>query len=149
MSALGIALLGCGFATRLHSRTLRRFADVQRFYASRDAARADEYARRYDGAGSFHSYEAALADPRVQIALIATPPASHLALTRAALDAGKHVIVEKPPYRPPPSSMRWRLSPTRPADGFSWPRTTSTSRCSARSGATSPRAQSATSGSSP
>ena len=39
--ALGVvALLGCGFATRLHSRTLRKFPDVERLYASRDAERA-------------------------------------------------------------------------------------------------------------
>jgi UDP-N-acetylglucosamine 3-dehydrogenase len=95
---IGIALLGCGFATRLHSRTLRRFPDVERFYASRDAARAEEFSRRFRGAGSFGSYGAAIADPRVNVVLVATPPASHLELTLAALAAGKHVIVEKPPF---------------------------------------------------
>lgn len=95
---IGIAFLGCGFATRLHSRTLRRVTgEIRRFYASRDAARAEEYRRRFAGEGAFGSYEAALADPRVQVALVATPPASHLALTLAALSAGKHVILEKPP----------------------------------------------------
>ena len=94
----GLALLGCGFATRLHSRTLRRFGDVERFYASRDPDRAREYSRRYGGVGDFGSYESAIRDPRVHVVLIATPPATHLDLTRAALQAGKHVIVEKPPY---------------------------------------------------
>jgi UDP-N-acetylglucosamine 3-dehydrogenase len=95
---LDIALLGCGFATRLHSRTLKRFPGVRRHYASRDAARAAEYDRRYRGAGSFGSYSAALADPAVDVVLVATPPASHLQLTLQALRAGKHVIVEKPPF---------------------------------------------------
>ncbi|HEX6070973.1 MAG TPA: Gfo/Idh/MocA family oxidoreductase [Longimicrobiaceae bacterium] len=95
---IGIAFLGCGFATRLHSRTLKRVGDdVRRFYASRELSRAEDYRRRYGGEGSFGSYEAALADPRVQVALVATPPASHLELTLAALSAGKHVILEKPP----------------------------------------------------
>lgn len=98
MSRLGIALLGCGFASRLHSRTLGRFAEVDRFYASRDESRAAEYSRRFAGAGYFGSYDAAMADPRVDVVLVATPPASHLDLTRAALAAGKHVIVEKPPF---------------------------------------------------
>lgn len=98
MSSLRIALLGCGFAARLHSRTLRRFRDVECSYASRDATRAAEFARRYGGVASHGSYEEAIEDPRTDLVLIATPPFSHLSLTRAALAAGKHVIVEKPPY---------------------------------------------------
>src|SRR5699024_3392747 len=90
--------LGCGFATQLHSRTLKRVEGVERIYASRDAARAQEFSRRYGGVGHHGSYEAAIADPSVDVVLIATPPATHLPLTRDALAAGKHVIVEKPPY---------------------------------------------------
>jgi UDP-N-acetylglucosamine 3-dehydrogenase len=93
-----LAFLGCGFATRLHSRTLRRFGDVERYYASRDAEKAASFRRRFRGAGEFASYEAAIEDPRIDVVLIATPPSSHLELTEAALRAGKHVIVEKPPF---------------------------------------------------
>jgi UDP-N-acetylglucosamine 3-dehydrogenase len=95
---LRVALLGCGFATRLHSRTLSRFAEVQRFYASRDPARAEACNRRYRGSGAFGSYEAALASPEIDVVLVATPPASHLEWTLRALERGKHVIVEKPPF---------------------------------------------------
>ena len=98
MKRIGLAFLGCGFATRLHSRTLRRFPFVERYYASRDATRAAEYSTRYGGLGDFGSYEAAIASPDIDVVLIATPPASHLELTRKALAAGKHVIVEKPPF---------------------------------------------------
>jgi predicted dehydrogenase len=95
---VGVAFLGCGLATRLHSGTLGRFGPrVRRFYASRDLARAQEYNRRFRGSGAFGSYDAALADPGVQVALVATPPSSHLELTLAALAARKHVILEKPP----------------------------------------------------
>ena len=95
---LGLAFLGCGWATRLHSRTLRGSVAVRRFYASRDPARAAEFATRFGGAGSFGSYDAALASPDVDVVLIATPPASHLDLTLRAVAAGKDVIVEKPPF---------------------------------------------------
>jgi predicted dehydrogenase len=71
---------------------------IERFYASRDSRRAAEYKGRYNGGGSFGSYEEAIADPRVDIVLIATPPSTHRPLTEIALAAGKHVIVEKPPY---------------------------------------------------
>jgi UDP-N-acetylglucosamine 3-dehydrogenase len=98
MSTLRIAFLGCGFATRLHSRTLRGFRDVERFYASRNLEKADEYRARFRGAGSFAPYQAAIEDPRVDVVLIGTPPSSHLELATRALRAGKHVIVEKPPF---------------------------------------------------
>jgi UDP-N-acetylglucosamine 3-dehydrogenase len=99
VAPLRVALLGCGFATRLHSRTLSRFGrEVLRFYASRDAARAVECNRRYRGSGAFGSYEAALASRQIDVVLVATPPASHLELTLKALEQGKHVIVEKPPF---------------------------------------------------
>ena len=94
---IGIGFLGCGFATSLHSRTLRRFAGVERYYASREQRRAEQFARRFGGSDAFGSYGSALQDSRIQVVLVATPPASHLELTLAALDAGKHVILEKPP----------------------------------------------------
>ncbi|MFQ5680064.1 MAG: Gfo/Idh/MocA family protein, partial [Gemmatimonadota bacterium] len=50
------------------------------------------------GVAAFGSYEEALADPAVRVALILTPPASHLELAALALEAGKEVIVEKPPF---------------------------------------------------
>ena len=96
---VNLAFLGCGGIARTHSRTLRRFgATVQRFYASRDPARAAALAHRFAGAGSFGSYAAALVDERVGTVLVATPPDSHLELTLAALEHGKNVIVEKPAF---------------------------------------------------
>jgi UDP-N-acetylglucosamine 3-dehydrogenase len=96
---LRLAFLGCGFITRVHTRHLRSFGhDVVRSYASRDRARADEYCRQYGGASAFSSYEAAIADPTVDAVVIAVPPRFHLDLTLRALDAGKHVLVEKPAY---------------------------------------------------
>src|SRR5579863_5047756 len=38
----------------------------------------------------------AIADPRAEAVVIATPTQTHFALTKAALEAGKHVLVEKP-----------------------------------------------------
>jgi predicted dehydrogenase len=96
---LNLVFLGCGGITAAHSRTLARLrAPVRRFYASRDGERAAAFERRWRGAGSYGSYEAALADGRIDVALVATPPASHLDLTLRALRAGKHVIVEKPAF---------------------------------------------------
>ena len=96
---VGIAFLGCGAVTRAHTRTLRAIdADVRLFYASREASRAVELNARSQGSGAFPSYASALEDPRVDTVLVATPPAHHLDWTLRALEAGKHVIVEKPPF---------------------------------------------------
>lgn len=96
---LNLVFLGCGFATRLHSKTLSGFKHVfQRFYASRDRDKAEVYNRRFKGSGCFDSYGAAIADDRIEVVLVATPPAFHLDFTLEALRAGKHVIVEKPAF---------------------------------------------------
>lgn len=96
---VSLAFLGCGAATRTHSGVLSRFGgQVRRYYASRDRKLADEFNRKYKGAGAFGSYAEAMADDRVQAVVVATPPDSHLELTLAALGAGKHVVVEKPAF---------------------------------------------------
>src|SRR5687767_13733548 len=96
---VSLAFLGCGAATRTHSGVLSRLGDrVRRYYASRDPGLAGEYNRKYKGAGTFGSYAEAMADQRVQAMVVATPPDSHLELTLATLEAGKHVVVEKPAF---------------------------------------------------
>src|SRR5262245_45658919 len=96
---LRIAFLGCGFITRVHSRHLRSLAhDVACAYASRARAKADDFAREFGAAASYGSYEEAIADPGIDAVVVAVPPAFHLDLTLRALEAGKHVLVEKPAF---------------------------------------------------
>ena len=99
MQQLRIAFLGCGFITTVHSRNLRALgASVIASYASRDPAKAAEYCRTHKGAGSFGEYEKAIVDPGIDAVVIAVPPKFHLDLTLKALEAGKHVLVEKPAF---------------------------------------------------
>jgi predicted dehydrogenase len=96
---LRIAFLGCGFITRVHSRMLRSLAgDLVCSYASRDKGKAEAFCRDHGGAASYGDYTAAIEDPRVDAVVIAVPPRFHLDLTVQALEAGKHVLVEKPAY---------------------------------------------------
>ncbi len=62
-----------------------------------DAARQAEYASHYPQATITDSFATALEDDTVQAVTIATPVPSHYALAKQALEAGKHVFVEKPP----------------------------------------------------
>lgn len=95
---VGVLFLGCGWAARIHTRRLRRMAGVDLYFASRELARAEDFRARYGGRAAFGSYEEGLAHSGVTVALVATPTVTHRTLTLLALDAGRHVIVEKPAF---------------------------------------------------
>lgn len=63
--------------------------------ADTDAGRADSLAQRF-GASAYHSLEAMLADPSVEIVALNTPPFLHGSQGLAAIEAGKHLFCEKP-----------------------------------------------------
>lgn len=90
------ALVGCGDIARRYART---FADEPRveLVGATDVlpGRADEFAAEFGGR-SFPSLEALLDDPEVEAVVNLTVPQAHAPVTRAALDAGKHVHSEKP-----------------------------------------------------
>jgi predicted dehydrogenase len=90
-----LVILGCGWIARRHAEAARRLG-VPLVFASRDVERARVYARRFGGVAAFGSYEDAVRDPRVAGAIVCTPHDRHLADARLALDAGHHVLIEKP-----------------------------------------------------
>jgi predicted dehydrogenase len=61
-----------------------------------DEGRAEDFRRRHPGIWIEPDLDAALADPRIEAVAVATPPHTHYGLVRRALEAGKHVLVEKP-----------------------------------------------------
>ena len=67
-------------------------------YASRDREKADAACRTFGGDRVYPSYTAAIADPAVDAVVIAVPPRFHFDLAMQALEAGKHVLVEKPAF---------------------------------------------------
>jgi predicted dehydrogenase len=58
--------------------------------------RAEKFLSRYPGMRTTDSFDEVLADPTVDAVAIATPPRTHYPLVKQALEAGKHVLVEKP-----------------------------------------------------
>ena len=63
---------------------------------SRNAETASAFAEKFNVPNVHASYEDLVADPEVDVIYIATPHPFHAAQALLALDAGKHVLVEKP-----------------------------------------------------
>ena len=69
--------------------------------ASRDQARADAYAKEWRIPRAYGSYDALLADPAIEAVYISLPNTLHCEWSIRAVEAGKHVLCEKPMSRRP------------------------------------------------
>ena len=77
-------------------RVVGELADLA-WICDTDEARRTEFAERYPGARVTGSFDDLVADDTVEAVVIATPVPTHYGLAKQALEAGKHVFVEKPP----------------------------------------------------
>lgn len=98
MKPINIAIMGAGAIAAHMADAVRRCPEIVCPYAvaSRDLGRADSLAGKFGFQHSFGSYEALLADQNVDAVYIAVPHALHSQLALMCLEAGKHVLVEKP-----------------------------------------------------
>ena len=93
---LGVAFIGGGFMADVHSRAARAAGARIVGVTSSSAAGSRAAAERIGAEGAFDDVDALLADPAVTVVHVVTPNASHHSLTVRVLDAGKHVVTEKP-----------------------------------------------------
>ncbi len=94
---IGTALVGYGYWGPNLARNIAE-CDGLRLEAlvELDRKQAATFRGRHPGARTVNTLDAVLADPSVEAVVIATPPSTHHALAKRALEAGKHVLVEKP-----------------------------------------------------
>jgi predicted dehydrogenase len=96
--AIRLALVGAGNIARwAHLPVINKMDDLTlRAVYSASGARGKSYARRFGADYCCSDYQEILGDPDIDAVLIVTRNAQHAAQAAAALDAGKHVFVEKP-----------------------------------------------------
>ncbi|MEM8748866.1 MAG: Gfo/Idh/MocA family oxidoreductase [Pseudomonadota bacterium] len=95
---LRVGVLGCGpIAQAGHFESVTKGVNTELF-AICDVAEdlLNRFAITHDAKRSYTDYDAMLADPEVEAVIIATADAFHVPATLAALEAGKHVLCEKP-----------------------------------------------------
>lgn len=91
-----VAIVGYGFAGRSFHSYLVRQCEGMNLYAvaTRDAERRRR-AEAECGVRTYETLDAVLADPKVDLVVLATPHNTHADLTIRALEAGKHVVTDK------------------------------------------------------
>jgi len=97
MKRIGVAMIGLGAGSRPHLQSLRDLSDraALRYALCRHPDRADTSFLPPDVAVT-SDLDAALSDPDVDMAIVATPPATHLPIAIECLQRGKHILLEKP-----------------------------------------------------
>ena len=98
MAKIRVGLAGCGFVAELHAYAYRRVygLDVE---VKAVAARGDhvvDFARRHQIPKTYRSFRDLIADGELDVIDICTPPNLHASMIVDAMQAGKHVICEKP-----------------------------------------------------
>lgn len=94
---IGVVVVGTGMIANLHLAALRasRRAEVVRL-VDVNPARAAAASLANGGAPWTTDLQEAIGDPGCQAVVVCTPNSTHASIARACLDAGRHVLMEKP-----------------------------------------------------
>ncbi len=98
MAGIRVGLVGCGFVSDLHMYAFRRVygVDVEVVAVAARGEHVVEFARRHQIARVYRSFAELIEDPELDVIDICTPPNLHAEMIVASMQAGKHVICEKP-----------------------------------------------------
>jgi predicted dehydrogenase len=97
MSVVGLGIVGLGYwgpnlARNAHELDCAELVGI----CDANPERLESVGRRFSGVSRYDSLSELLGDERLDAVVIATPVTSHYPIARAALEAGKHVLIEKP-----------------------------------------------------
>jgi predicted dehydrogenase len=96
LSEIGAAVIGSGFIGTVHIQALRHLGVPVHGLLGSNPERGAESARRIGGLGAYGSLEELLDDKRVEIVHVTSPNDLHFPQVKAILEAGRHVVCEKP-----------------------------------------------------
>lgn len=89
-------IIGTGMIANFHAKAINAMEDATLHSVYNHHPRKAEVFAAANDCTSFATLEAFLADPELDIVTVATPSGTHMQLTLAALNAGKHTLCEKP-----------------------------------------------------
>ncbi|HYH65148.1 MAG TPA: Gfo/Idh/MocA family oxidoreductase [Urbifossiella sp.] len=96
MRPRGVAVAGTGFIGPVHVEAVRRLGHRVVGVLGSTPAKGRAAADALGVPAAYESLAALLADPAVEVVHLATPNGAHFAQAKAVLEAGRHVVVEKP-----------------------------------------------------
>ena len=98
MKKIKVGLAGCGFVSELHMVAYRRVygVDVEVRAVAARGNHVNDFARKHGIPNAYRSFAELVADRELDVIDICTPPNLHAAMIVEAMQAGKHVICEKP-----------------------------------------------------
>lgn len=98
MAKVSVGLVGCGFVAELHMYAYKRVYGVDAEVVA-VTARGDhvlDFAKKHQIDKTYRDFRALIADRTIDVIDICTPPMLHAPMIVEAVQAGKHVICEKP-----------------------------------------------------
>ncbi|MDZ4816632.1 MAG: Gfo/Idh/MocA family oxidoreductase [Verrucomicrobiota bacterium] len=99
MKPLGLAIIGAGASQMMYGPAFTRLKEARPVaWVDPDKTRAESAASKFGGTAYAH-FEEALAQKDVDAVVLVSPPWLHLPQAKAAFEAGKHVLCEKPMAR--------------------------------------------------
>jgi predicted dehydrogenase len=97
MNTIKVGMLGTGFMGKVHTEALRRLGNVEvAAVAGSSQAIAEKFAASYYVPKASGDWRSVVGDPEIDAVHVCTPNVLHYPMVQAAIDAGKHVLCEKP-----------------------------------------------------
>jgi predicted dehydrogenase len=97
MRSVKVAVFGTGFMGKVHTEALRRLGNVEVVgVAGSSEEKARAFAEGHEIGRATGDYRELLTDPQIEAVHICSPNALHYPMAKAAMEAGKHVLCEKP-----------------------------------------------------